>query len=86
MRNCSFCLGEYRSIQRQKWRPGIKAEGYEPLLDLLDGFPDNGGKTWICPAGVKAKGMSADELIKGVKIAGATKTMALLKLGARLLA
>ena len=86
MRNCSFCLGEYRSTQRQRWRPGIKAEGYEPLLDLLDGFPDNGGKTWICPAGVKAKGMSADELIKGVKIAGATKTMALLKLGARLLA
>jgi hypothetical protein len=30
--------------------------------------------------------MSADELIKGVKIAGAPKTMALLKLGARLLA
>ena len=29
--------------------------------------------------------MPADELIKGVKIAGAPKTMALLKLGARLL-
>jgi predicted peroxiredoxin len=24
---------------------GIKAEGYEPLLDLLNGFLDNGGKT-----------------------------------------
>ena len=86
MRNCNFCLGKYRSTQRQRGRRGIKAEGYEPLLDLLDGFPDNGGKTWICPAGVNAKEMSADELIKGVKIAGATKTMALLKLGARLLA
>jgi hypothetical protein len=34
----------------------------------------------------RPRGMSADELIKGVKIAGAPKTMALLKLGARLLA
>ena len=24
---------------------GIKAEGYEPLLDLLNGFLGNGGKT-----------------------------------------
>ena len=45
MRNCSFCLGEYRSTQRQRWRRGIKAEGYEPLLDLLNGFLGNGGKT-----------------------------------------
>jgi len=51
-------------------------------LGLLNGFLDNGGKIWICPACAKAKGMSADELIKGVKIAGAPKTMALLKLGA----
>ena len=65
---------------------GVKAEGYEPLLDLLNGFLDNGGKIWLCPACVKAKAMSAGDLIEGVEIAGAPKTMAFLESGARLLA
>jgi predicted peroxiredoxin len=65
---------------------GVKAEGYEPVLDLLNGFLENGGKIWLCPACVKAKGMSADDLIEGVEIAGAPKTMAFLESGARLLA
>jgi predicted peroxiredoxin len=54
-------------------------------LDLLNGFLGNGGKIWLCPACVKAKGMSADDLIEGVEIAGAPKTMAFLESGARLL-
>lgn len=64
----------------------INAEGYEPLLDLLSGFLENGGKIWLCPACVKAKGIASDDLIAGVEVAGAPKTMAYLESGARLLA
>jgi len=64
----------------------ITAEGYEPLLDLLTGYLQNGGQIWICPACVKAKGITEDDLIAGVEIAGAAKTMAFLASGAHQLA
>ena len=67
-------------------RPDIVADGYEPLNGLIDGFIENGGKVWLCPACAKAKGIAADDLIDGVEIAGAPKTMAYLAAGARLLA
>jgi predicted peroxiredoxin len=64
----------------------IHSEGYEPLLDLLIGFIANGGKIWLCPACVKAKGIDQEDLIEGVEIAGAPKSMAFLASGGRLLA
>ena len=67
-------------------RPDIRADGYEPLNGLVDGFLANGGKIWICPACAKAKGVSQDDLIDGVEIAGAPKTMAFLADGGKLLA
>ncbi len=66
--------------------PEIQAEGYESIYTLIDGYMENGGKVWICPACVKAKGIGADDLIDGVEIAGAPKTMAFLAEGARTLA
>jgi len=65
---------------------GLSAEGYEPLADLLSAFLGNGGKIWLCPACAKAKGINQGDLIAGVEIAGAPKTMAFLASGARLLA
>jgi len=62
------------------------AEGYEPLKNLMTTFVDNGGKIWLCPACVKAKGINESDLIAGVEIAGAPKTMAYLAGGAHLLA
>ena len=64
----------------------ISAEGYEPLLDLLTGYLRNGGQIWLCPACVKAKGITEDDLIAGVEIAGAPKAMAFLASGAQQLA
>lgn len=67
-------------------RPEVRAEGYEPLNGLIDGFIGNGGKIWLCPACAKAKGIAQDDLIEGVEIAGAPKTMAFLADGAKVLA
>lgn len=64
----------------------IVAKGYEPLAGLISAFLENGGKIWLCPACVKAKNISADDLIEGVEIAGAPRTMAFLASGAQLLA
>jgi predicted peroxiredoxin len=63
----------------------VQAEGYEPVKTLIDGFIENGGKIWLCPACAKAKGISDRDLIDGVEIAGAPKTMAFLASGANLL-
>lgn len=62
------------------------AKGYEPLIDLIDTFINNGGQIWLCPACARAKGISEQDLIEGVQIAGAPGTMAYLASGARLLA
>lgn len=67
-------------------RPQIVADGYEPLNDLIDGFIENGGKIWLCPACARAKGIEQDDLLGGVEIAGAPKTMAYLASGALTLA
>ncbi|WP_298829035.1 DsrE family protein [uncultured Piscinibacter sp.] len=64
----------------------LRAEGYEPMQDLLDAFIANGGKLWLCPACAKAKGITQGDLIEGAEIAGAPRTMAFLASGARLLA
>ena len=64
----------------------VTAPGYEPLADLLQAFLANGGKLWLCPACVKAKGFNEADLIDGVEIAGAPRTMAFLAEGAQVLA
>ena len=66
--------------------PDVQAEGYESVYSLIDGFLENGGKIWICPACVKAKGIDAGDFIDGVEVAGAQKTMAFLAEGAKTLA
>jgi len=63
----------------------LLAEGYEPLESLVQAFQDNGGKIWLCPACAKAKGITEEDLRKGVEIAGAPKTMAFIAEGAQLL-
>lgn len=69
-----------------KSRPNVQAQGYEALNGLVDGFVANGGKVWLCPACAKAKGLHEGDLIQGVEIAGAPKTMAYLASGAKTLA
>jgi uncharacterized protein len=65
---------------------GVVAPGYEAITDLLVAYKQNGGKLWLCPACVKAKKLIESDLIPGVEIAGAPRTMAFLASGAQLLA
>lgn len=65
---------------------GLRAEGMEPLNDLMNQFLGNGGKIWLCPICAKVKGITEQDLREGVEIAGAPRTMAFLSEGARLLA
>lgn len=62
------------------------APGYEALANLVAAYQQNGGKIWLCPACVKAKNLTQDDLMEGVEIAGAPRTMAYLADGAQLLA
>ncbi len=65
---------------------GAVAQGHEPIMDLMSQFLGNGGKIWLCPVCAKTRGIQADDLVEGVEIAGAPKTMAYLASGAMILA
>jgi len=64
---------------------GLVAQGMEPIANLIQQYLDNGGKIWVCPVCVISKGLSSDDLIEGVEIAGAPKTMEYLATGGILL-
>jgi len=81
-----FATSEAAGLLLRNQRPDIVADGYEPLNGLIDGFIENGGRIWLCPACAKAKGISEDDLIDGVELAGAPKTMEYLASGAMTLA
>ena len=66
--------------------PDIHVKGYEPINGLIDGFIENGGTVWLCPSCANAKGIMPEDLIHGVEIAGAPKTMAFLASGGMTLA
>ena len=65
---------------------GLIKEGYEPLADLIAQFVSNGGKIWLCPVCAKTRGITAADLIEGVEIAGAPRTMEFLATGGKVLA
>lgn len=65
---------------------GLVSEGLEPLSDLINQFVHNGGKIWLCPVCARVKGITEVDLIEGVEIAGAPKTIAFLASGGQVLA
>jgi len=64
----------------------VRAEGYEAADNLLDTFIRSGGKIWLCPACAKAKNITEQDLVAGVEIAGAPRSMAFLASGGKVLA
>jgi predicted peroxiredoxin len=66
--------------------PDIQVDGYEPINGFIDGFIENGGKVWLCPACAQAKGVTQEDLIHGVEIAGAPKVMEFLSTGGHTIA
>ena len=65
---------------------GLQAHGLEPISDLIEQFVGNGGKIWLCPICATSRGIDEADLISGVEIAGAPKTMAFLASGGQVLA
>lgn len=65
---------------------GLVSEGLEPLSDLINQFVNNGGKIWLCPVCARVKGITEADLIEGVEISGAPKTIAFLASGGQVLA
>ena len=81
-----FVSGDASELCIKGSAESINAPGYEPLAALLAAYIKNGGMLWLCPACVKAKGISESDLLEGVEIAGAPKSMAFLASGGKLLA
>lgn len=54
----------------------------EPLKALIEDFIKRGGTVWACPPCVKARGYTAESLIEGVTIQGASAMHERLKAGA----
>jgi len=81
-----FMTGDAADLCVRGAAEGLVAPGYEALAGLMDSFQANGGHLWICPACVKARGITANDVRAGAEIAGAPRTMAFLASGAHLLA
>ena len=54
----------------------------EPLASLVADFLRRGGTIWVCPPCAKARGYTAEDLIDGVKIVGASAMHELILKGA----
>lgn len=80
-----FVSAEASSLLVKGAMQGKVAPGYESIQSLYTAFIHNGGKIWLCPACVKAKKLTQEDLIDGVEVAGAPKSMAFLADGAHLL-
>ncbi|KMW56915.1 hypothetical protein AIOL_001872 [Candidatus Rhodobacter oscarellae] len=62
-----------------------QAEGYAPIMELINGFVEKGGVIWVCKACADVKGISQDDLIDGAEIGGAGHTMGFLEDGGQVL-
>jgi predicted peroxiredoxin len=51
---------------------GVHCEGCPPIERLFDQFHEGGGKLWLCPICVNARGLADAEKVAGVEIVGAT--------------
>jgi len=49
-----------------------RVEPLEPLAEMLANFIERGGNLWACTPCVKSRGYTADDLIDGVVISGAS--------------
>lgn len=80
----AFCIADlWLQARHHRRGNGIL---YFVILDRVTQFQTNGGRIWNCPACVKSRGISESDLLEGVEVAGAPRTMAFLASGGHLLA
>ena len=80
-----FLTGESVRLATTGGVDGLQAEGYPALGELLEGYKENDGQLWVCPACAKARGITADDLDDGAEIAGAARTIGFVNDGAKVL-
>lgn len=80
-----FMTGESVRLATKGGVDGLQAEGFPALQELLEGYQENGGQLWVCPACAGARGITADDLIDGAEIAGAARTIGFVNDGAKVL-
>ena len=62
--------GKAISIARKGFLGKMNFPPYEPIVDLLKTFQDNGGRILVCTPGVEGYHVKQDEIIENVMIAG----------------
>lgn len=76
-----FLANSAIELVRPNQAEGLQAEGFAPIKDLMNAFQEKGGVIWACKACTDAKGLTQDDLVEGVEIAGAGHTMGFLEAG-----
>ena len=61
----------------------LQADGFAPLGELMTQFVENGGDLWVCGACAKPRNISAEDLIAGAQMVGATAAVEALANGAQ---
>ncbi len=53
----------------------IHKEGFQPLVDVMSSFVNNGGQIWACGTCTKPRGITETDLIPGAKIVTAASVI-----------
>jgi predicted peroxiredoxin len=72
-------------VATQGYTPGLQADGFAPLGDLIQQFVASGGELWVCGACAKPRNIAQEQLIDGAQIIGAATAVEALVNGAHTL-
>lgn len=81
-----LCTIEAVRLGTKEGTEGVEAAGLPKLCELLQQFVGNGGKVWLCGACTKPRGITEEQLAKGVSIVGAARVVEEVVAGARTVA
>jgi predicted peroxiredoxin len=51
---------------------GLQADGFAPIAETMGSFIKNGGHLWVCGACMKPRNITAEQLIEGAEVVGAS--------------
>ncbi len=72
-------------VATRGYADGLQANGFAPLAEVMANFVKNGGKLWVCGACVKPRNITAEQLIEGAVLVGASAAVEALVSGAQTL-
>jgi len=72
-------------VATKGYAAGLQANGFEPLVDLIQKFVQNDGRLWVCGACAKPRNITDADLVEGAQIIGAATAVEALVNGAQTL-